>query len=239
MTANLPHDVIDHRANDGQESVGSMNTMSICKSELLFSPVKEAAHGVHFSVDSLDCELPTEQDLILTCQANKDNYTIAFEGSLTIYSEDSECAELTVNQKHDKLAKDETHIIELDSDERTRRNLELLERCKKLTNKLTTSMAKSDFALTTWSKLKNQNSQSPLQRHPSGNNNENSNESTDVSNEMNNSVIKSQSLPNLYRRKLMSSSINSAALSNSTVKSYMLESIRCFTKSLFNWKPAL
>ncbi|VVC92546.1 unnamed protein product [Leptidea sinapis] len=220
MTANLPHDVIDHRANDGQESVGSMNTMSICKSELLFSPVKEAAHGVHFSVDSLDCELPTEQDLILTCQANKDNYTIAFEGSLTIYSEDSECAELTVNQKHDKLAKDETHIIELDSDERTRRNLELLERCKKLTNKLTTSMAKSDFALTTWSKLKNQNSQSPLQRHPSGNNNENSNESTDVSNEMNNSVIKSQSLPNLYRRKLMSSSINSAALSNSTVDSF-------------------
>ncbi|VVC92547.1 unnamed protein product [Leptidea sinapis] len=204
----------------GQESVGSMNTMSICKSELLFSPVKEAAHGVHFSVDSLDCELPTEQDLILTCQANKDNYTIAFEGSLTIYSEDSECAELTVNQKHDKLAKDETHIIELDSDERTRRNLELLERCKKLTNKLTTSMAKSDFALTTWSKLKNQNSQSPLQRHPSGNNNENSNESTDVSNEMNNSVIKSQSLPNLYRRKLMSSSINSAALSNSTVDSF-------------------
>lgn len=74
--------------------------MSICKSELLFSPVKEAIHGVHFSVDSLDCELPTEQDLILTCQANKDNYTIAFEGSLTTYSEDSECAELAVNHKH-------------------------------------------------------------------------------------------------------------------------------------------
>lgn len=79
--------------------------MSICKSELLFSPVKEA-HGVHFSVDSLDCELPAEQDLILTCQANKDNYTIAFEGSLTIYSEDSECAELAVNQKHGKSFKE-------------------------------------------------------------------------------------------------------------------------------------
>nr|XP_026485450.1 uncharacterized protein LOC113392986 isoform X7 [Vanessa tameamea] len=203
----------------GEESVGSINTMSICKSELLFSPVKEGAHGVHFSVDSLDCELPTEQDLILTCQANKDNYTIAFEGSLTIYSEDSECAEPAVNQKHDKLVKEDLNIA-LDSDERTRRNLELLERCKKLTNKLTTSMAKSDLGLTTWSKLKKQTCQSPLKRHPSGNNNEDSNEPTDTTNEMSNSVIKSQSLPNLYRRKLLSSSINSAALSNSTVDSF-------------------
>ncbi|XP_052739812.1 uncharacterized protein LOC112043605 isoform X4 [Bicyclus anynana] len=208
----------------GEESVGSINTMSICKSELLFSPVKEGAHGVHFSVDSLDCELPTEQDLILTCQANKDNYTIAFEGSLTIYSEDSECAEPAVNQKHDKLVKrlhEGTDFnIALDSDERTRRNLELLERCKKLTNKLTTSMARSDLGLTTWCKLKKQTNQSPLKRHPSGNNNENTNETTDATNEMSNSVIKSQSLPNLYRRKLLSSSINSAALSNSTVDSF-------------------
>lgn len=220
MTANLPHDtIIDDRAHDGEESVGSINTMSICKSELLFSPVKEGAHGVHFSVDSLDCELPTEQDLILTCQANKDNYTIAFEGSLTTYSEDSECIDSTVNQKHDKMDKEDENIV-LDNDERTRRNLELLERCKKLTNKLTTSMARSDLGLTTWSKLKKQNNQSPLRRHPSGNNNEDSNETTDATNEMNNSVIKSQSLPNLYRRKLMNSSINSAALSNSTVDSF-------------------
>ncbi|XP_045535353.1 uncharacterized protein LOC106718534 isoform X4 [Papilio machaon] len=219
MTANLPHDVIaDDRTNDGEESVGSINTMSICKSELLFSPVKEG-HGVHFSVDSLDCELPAEQDLILTCQANKDNYTIAFEGSITIYSEDSECAEPAVNQTHDKLGKEETNIA-IDSDERTRRNLELLERCKKLTNKLTTSMARSDLGLTTWSKLKKQTSQSPLRRHPSGNNNGDSNDTTNVTSEMNNSVIKSQSLPNLYRRKLMSSSIASVALSNSTVDSF-------------------
>ncbi|XP_050563038.1 uncharacterized protein LOC118269872 isoform X26 [Spodoptera frugiperda] len=220
MTANLPHDaIIDDRTHDGEESVGSINTMSICKSELLFSPVKEGVHGVHFSVDSLDCELPSEQDLILTCQANKDNYTIAFEGSLTTYSEDSECVEPAVNQKHDKLGEEETLI--LDNDERTRRNLELLERCKKLTNKLTTSMARSDLGLTTWSKLKKQTSQSPLRRHPSGNNNEGSNEATDVTDDnMSNSVIKSQSLPNLYRRKLMNSSINSAALSNSTVDSF-------------------
>ncbi|XP_026731458.1 uncharacterized protein LOC113496438 isoform X6 [Trichoplusia ni] len=203
----------------GEESVGSINTMSICKSELLFSPVKEGGHGVHFSVDSLDCELPSEQDLILTCQANKDNYTIAFEGSLTTYSEDSECVEPAVNQKHDKLGEEDTLV--LDNDERTRRNLELLERCKKLTNKLTTSMARSDLGLTTWSKLKKQTSQSPLRRHPSGNNNEGSHEATDATDDnMSNSVIKSQSLPNLYRRKLMSSSINSAALSNSTVDSF-------------------
>ncbi|CAH0583066.1 unnamed protein product [Chrysodeixis includens] len=203
----------------GEESVGSINTMSICKSELLFSPVKEGGHGVHFSVDSLDCELPSEQDLILTCQANKDNYTIAFEGSLTTYSEDSECVEPAVNHKHDKLGEEDTLV--LDNDERTRRNLELLERCKKLTNKLTTSMARSDLGLTTWSKLKKQTSQSPLRRHPSGNNNEGSHEATDATDDnMSNSVIKSQSLPNLYRRKLMSSSINSAALSNSTVDSF-------------------
>ncbi|XP_045535354.1 uncharacterized protein LOC106718534 isoform X5 [Papilio machaon] len=208
----------DHSSLQGEESVGSINTMSICKSELLFSPVKEG-HGVHFSVDSLDCELPAEQDLILTCQANKDNYTIAFEGSITIYSEDSECAEPAVNQTHDKLGKEETNIA-IDSDERTRRNLELLERCKKLTNKLTTSMARSDLGLTTWSKLKKQTSQSPLRRHPSGNNNGDSNDTTNVTSEMNNSVIKSQSLPNLYRRKLMSSSIASVALSNSTVDSF-------------------
>lgn len=58
----------------------------------------------------------------------------------------------------------ETDNVVLDNDERTRRNLELLERCKRLTNKLTTSMARSDLGLTTWSKLKKQTSQSPLRR---------------------------------------------------------------------------
>lgn len=58
---------------------------SICKSELLFSPVKES----HISIDSLDMEgFADEQDIILTCKANKDNYTIAFEGS-AMYSDDS------------------------------------------------------------------------------------------------------------------------------------------------------
>lgn len=70
----------------GEDSAGSIDTMSICKSELLFSPVKESAvpGTINFSVDSLD------SDIMLTCQANKDNYTIAFEGSTTMGSEDSE-----------------------------------------------------------------------------------------------------------------------------------------------------
>lgn len=71
------------------------------------------------------------------------------------------------NRFSDKQVKEDINLT-LDSDERTRRNLELLERCKKLTNKLTTSMARSDLGLTTWSKLKKQNSQSPLKRYTNG-----------------------------------------------------------------------
>lgn len=56
---------------------------SICKSEILFSPVKES----HISVDSLDMD-GYPDDIILTCQANKNNYTIAFEGSC-MYSDES------------------------------------------------------------------------------------------------------------------------------------------------------
>lgn len=63
---------------------------SICKSELLFSPVKES----HISVDSLDNMMDGyPDDIILTCQANKNNYTIAFEGSC-MYSDESYYGEL-------------------------------------------------------------------------------------------------------------------------------------------------
>lgn len=67
---------------------------SICKSEILFSPVKES----HISVDSLDMD-GYPDDIILTCQANKNNYTIAFEGSC-MYSDESyygECYISTLN----------------------------------------------------------------------------------------------------------------------------------------------
>lgn len=72
------------------------------------------------------------------------------------------------NRFSDKQVNEDLNLA-LDSDERTRRNLELLERCKKLTNKLTTSMARSDLGLTTWSKLKKQTVQSPLKRYISNN----------------------------------------------------------------------
>lgn len=79
-----------HSSSQGEDSTNS-NSMSICKSELLFSPVREVPMPcANFSIDSLDCDLLTEHDIMLTCQANKDNYTIAFEGSMTMYSEDSD-----------------------------------------------------------------------------------------------------------------------------------------------------
>jgi hypothetical protein len=78
--------------HDGVESRNSTKILSkdqneldnsICKSEILFSPVKES----HISVDSLDMD-GYPDDIILTCQANKNNYTIAFEGSC-MYSDES------------------------------------------------------------------------------------------------------------------------------------------------------
>lgn len=80
----LDSSISPHSSSQGEDN---SNSMSICKSELLFSPVKETPVPVNFSVDSLDCDF---QDMMLTCQANKDNYTIAFEGSMTMYSEDSD-----------------------------------------------------------------------------------------------------------------------------------------------------
>ena len=92
MMAKLDFDssLSPHTSSQGEESANS-TTMSICKSELLFSPVKETCMpDANFSVDSLDCDLLDEHDIMLTCKANKDNYTIAFEGSVTMYSEDSD-----------------------------------------------------------------------------------------------------------------------------------------------------
>ncbi|XP_055677760.1 uncharacterized protein LOC129786646 isoform X2 [Lutzomyia longipalpis] len=115
---------------------------SICKSELLFSPVKES----HISVDSLDMDGYPNEDIILTCKANKDNYTIAFEGSIA-YSEDSYYGETRGGGggRHQRI------------DEVVRR-------------KALESMSRSDTGFTTWSKLKKAAS-SQLQRYPSGNNN--------------------------------------------------------------------
>lgn len=67
---------------------------SICKSKQLFSPVKESV----LSVDSLDLDCYVDDpDIILTCQANKDNYTIAFEGSV-VYSDESYYGKFIINE---------------------------------------------------------------------------------------------------------------------------------------------
>lgn len=67
--------------------------MSMCKSELLFSPVRESfVPNGNLSVDSLDLS-ENEINLLITCQANKTNYTIAFEGSTVMGSDDSVCPE--------------------------------------------------------------------------------------------------------------------------------------------------
>lgn len=153
--------------------------MSICKSELLFSPVKETSSSIpcHFSVDSLDCD-QLEQDLILTCQANKHNYTIAFEGSITMYSEDSDCQDTSNGnfklkilhttiihyyqtlkvfflclEKQD-LPKEGKSNSSSDSRERSY-SIDKLQKPFHLTRPLESSLAQSDSGLTTWSKMKN------------------------------------------------------------------------------------
>lgn len=73
---------------------------------------------------------------------------------------------------------------------------------KKQTNscKLTeeASMTQSDSgSFTTWSKLKKRSSDNQLRRHPSGNNNNSGDETS-----LNENSIKSQSMPNLYKKKL-------------------------------------
>lgn len=82
----------------GEDSACSTtNSISICKSSLLFSPVKEMPvlpPGGSYSVDSLDCE-----DMLITCQTNnKNNYTIAFEGSIAMYSDPSHSQDFDNNQ---------------------------------------------------------------------------------------------------------------------------------------------
>ncbi|XP_071444579.1 uncharacterized protein [Hetaerina americana] len=125
----LESSISPRSSSQGEES-GSTD-MSICKSEPLFSPVKESpipAVAANFSVDSLDCDLLAEQDIMLTC--NKNNYTIAFEGSVTLCSEDSDYRE--------------TGDSESTSDNCSARLSALEDSC----------LVHSDSVYTTWSKLR-------------------------------------------------------------------------------------
>ncbi|XP_065092462.1 uncharacterized protein LOC135713306 isoform X2 [Ochlerotatus camptorhynchus] len=131
----------------GGGGVGGGNTTvadlenSICKSKLLFSPVKES----HISVDSLDMDgYPDEDDIILTCQANKNNYTIAFEQS-ALYSDESfyDGPENYAKYKHFNILNNLDHIIRKKAQE--------------------TAMSVSEVGYTTWSKLR---INGPVQRIP-------------------------------------------------------------------------
>ncbi|XP_070523423.1 uncharacterized protein [Cardiocondyla obscurior] len=140
-----------HTSSQGEES--TTDTISICKSSLLFSPVKETPMlppGGSYSVDSLDCE-----DMLLTCQTNnKNNYTIAFEGSMTMYSDGSQDFE-----NHDKHKTYESPDV-------------FYEKAKDMKEMLDLPMACSDSKIyTTWSNLKHSSMNKVITRHPSGNNN--------------------------------------------------------------------
>ncbi|XP_058825541.1 uncharacterized protein LOC131685654 isoform X2 [Topomyia yanbarensis] len=130
-------ELIGSRGADGSGTAGTGADMdnSICKSELLFSPVKES----HISVDSLDMDgYPDDDDIILTCQANKNNYTIAFEHSV-LYSDES-YYDGPENYGKYKLSNLD-HIIRRKSQE--------------------TAMSVSEVGYTTWSKLRKNG---PVQR---------------------------------------------------------------------------
>lgn len=116
---------------------------SIFKSKQLFSPVKESV----LSVDSLDMDCyPEDCDMILTCQANKKNYTIAFEGS-TMLSDESFYADtnkmMALRQaQHDSY--DATTSSSIDNTVK-QKVLEM-------------SLCRSESGFTTWSKLKKDSS---------------------------------------------------------------------------------
>ncbi|XP_020294993.1 uncharacterized protein LOC109860372 isoform X3 [Pseudomyrmex gracilis] len=172
-----------HTSSQGEDSACSTtDTISICKSSLLFSPVKETPMlppGGSYSVDSLDCE-----DMLLTCQTNnKNNYTIAFEGSLTMYSDGSQDFE---NQDKQKTYESPDIFKNKQKDIKTM---------------LDSSMACSDSKIyTTWSNLKHSSMNKVITRHPSGNNNT----LPDITQSAANMTLgvmtkRSQSLPDLSR----------------------------------------
>uniref|UniRef100_A0A6P7H870 Uncharacterized protein LOC114345508 isoform X1 n=2 Tax=Diabrotica virgifera virgifera TaxID=50390 RepID=A0A6P7H870_DIAVI len=194
----LDSSISPHSSSQGDECSANSNSMSICKSELLFSPVKETPVPVNFSVDSLDCDF---HDMMLTCQANKDNYTIAFEGSVTMYSEDSDYNEKdkSPNSHHSDSAHWSSNLNV------PKKNLKVLDN----------SMTKSDSSsFTTWSKLKKRGSENHLRRHPSGNNNNSGSEASHLG--LTDVGAKSQSMPNLYKQKLKNLSVVSEYSKNSS-----------------------
>ncbi|XP_033336769.2 uncharacterized protein LOC117226503 isoform X2 [Megalopta genalis] len=206
-------DPVQH--SEGEDSACSTtDTISICKSSLLFSPLKETPvlpPGGSYSVDSLDCE-----DMLLTCQVNnKDNYTIAFEGSITMYSDGSQDFENQEKQENDETPE---RFYNRNSD---------------LKNVLDLSMACSDSKIyTTWSNLKHSSMNKIMTRHPSGNNNTNSEFLQGVGTILPGTNKRSQSLPDLTQATQLQHinvplnfSVNSAESNNHAQQSHSSGSV--------------
>ncbi|XP_017035035.1 uncharacterized protein [Drosophila kikkawai] len=189
--------------NMSQTSTTSTNELidnSFCKSELLFSPVRES----HISVDSLDMDAyPDDGEIILTC--NKDNYTIAFEGSV-LYSDDSFYAEPS-----DIAARNKQNCINLHSnlDDIVKRNKALevsMSRSAQAFQPLCPMSPKGQAAIAAAAKLQRRSLflVSPARRYPSGNNNT---ETITITRHLPQcSVRKSNSLPNLQSEEPMAGS---------------------------------
>ncbi|KFM79797.1 hypothetical protein X975_18888, partial [Stegodyphus mimosarum] len=114
----------------------SEDEISICKDEPLFSPLREPpVPEATISVDSLDNSSSYDQDLVLTCKANKNNYTIVFEGSSTQFSDDSDYQDVCRSSEGEGSLSGAVQINYSSS------------------FKKQSSMVQSDVAFTTWSKL--------------------------------------------------------------------------------------
>lgn len=141
--------------SSSQEESNGSSSMSLCKSEPLFSPVRETPlPTTNYSVDSLDCE---EQDMMLTCQANKDNYTIAFEGS-TVMGDDSDY--------HDTGDSGATSTWSSEGTGGTRQSSMRIGHLQHQSH-----MASSDAPFTTWSKLVKRSSEVGLKQQSINNDN--------------------------------------------------------------------
>ncbi|GIY92415.1 iporin [Caerostris extrusa] len=88
----------------------SEDEISICKDEPLFSPLREPPAQATISVDSLDNSSSYEQDLVLTCKANKNNYTIVFEGSSTQFSDDSDYQDVCRSSEGESSISGAVHV---------------------------------------------------------------------------------------------------------------------------------
>ncbi|KAK7074479.1 hypothetical protein SK128_022381 [Halocaridina rubra] len=188
------NNLMDDPKDDGEEEEysGVSGELSLYQSGPLFSPLKEPPPlaNTTFSVDSLDCD-SLHDDLILTCQANKDNYTIAFEGSFIHYSEDSDYHEAGGSE----------------SSGSSHWSAERLEgRCSGAP-----SMTHSDQPYTTWSRVSRRSSRTPEVPSRACENNQNGSQmETSKLAGQTQPNSKSNSMPNLMRRSLMRRSLEAA-----------------------------